>query len=154
MTEQHSVDRGRVDEVAFFDALAAEMNAHPETYEILGDIDLDVVLVMERDPEPFRVRLRFDGITCDGVASAEAGDEAQAHCAIVAPLPVWEAMFADIRANGRATGRQTLNALTMWGEEMWIEGTDPMGTDRVSRFNQTLQQFLDGAAGLGAPAPA
>ena len=59
-------------------------------------------------------------------------------------------MFDDIVANGRATGRQTLNALTLWGEDMRIEGTDPMGTDRVSRFNQTLQQFLDGAAHMGA----
>jgi hypothetical protein len=147
-------DHARIDDLAFFEALAAEMNAHPETYTILGEIDLDVVLVMQRDPEPFRVRLGFSGITCDTVATAAAGEESQAHCAIVAPLAVWEAMFADIRANGRATGRQTLNALTMWGEEMWIEGTDPMGTDRVSRFNQTLQQFLDGAAHLGAAAPA
>lgn len=147
-------DDQRVDRLAFFDALAADMNARPELYEVLGDVDLDVVLVMQADADTFRVRLRFEGISCTGVALAESGEEAQAHCAIVAPLAVWEAMFADIVANGRATGRQTLNSLTMWGEDMWIEGTDPMGTDRVSRFNQTVQQFLDGAAHLGAPAPA
>ena len=33
---------------------------------------------------------------------------------------------------------------------MSIVGSDPMDTDRVSRFNQTLQQFLDGAAHLDA----
>ncbi len=138
-----------ISSLAFFDALAGEMNAHPEQYEVLGDIDLDVVLVMTGDPD-VRVRLVFSGITCDGVTAADEADEASAHCSIVATRAVWEAMFADIVGNGRATGRQTLNALTMWGEDMQIEGTDPMGTDRVSRFNQTLQQFLDGAARLGA----
>ena len=142
--------RPPIDSVAYFDALAHEMNAHPELYEVLGDIDLDLVVVMIRADDEYRVRLTFTGITCDGVAEASPADDAIAHCSIVAPVEVWQAMFDDIVANGRATGRQTLNALTLWGEDMRIEGTDPMGTDRVSRFNQTLQQFLDGAAHMGA----
>jgi hypothetical protein len=143
-------DTPPIDSVAFFDTLAGEMNAHSEQYEILGDVDLDLVLVMRRGEDDFRIRLTFAGITCDGVTEVTAEDETSAHCAIVAPLAAWQAMFDDIVANGRAVGRQTLNALTMWGEDMQIAGTDPMGTDRVSRFNQTLQQFLDGAAHLGA----
>ncbi len=139
-----------IDTVAFFDGLAGEMNARPTEYEVLGDIDLDLVMVMARPEGDVRIRLRFSGITCDGVAASEAGNEAGAHCAIVAPVAVWQAMFDDIVANGRATGRQTLNALTMLGDEMQIVGDDPMDTDRVSRFNQTLQHFLDGAAHLGA----
>lgn len=137
-----------IDTVAFWDGLAGEMNARPTEYEVLGDIDLDLVMVMGRPEGDARIRLSFSGITCDGVS--EGGDEAGAHCAIVAPLAVWQDMFDNITAEGRATGRQTLNALTMLGEEMQIVGDDPMDTDRVSRFNQTLQHFLDGAAHLGA----
>ena len=137
-----------IDSVAFFKALADEMNGQPQLYEVLGDIELDVVLVMTGDPA-FRVRLLFDGITCDDVVEVDADDTGE-HCQIVATREVWQEMFDDIVANGRATGRLTLNALTMWGEDMQIVGDDPMDTDRVSRFNQTLQQFLDGAATVAA----
>ena len=143
-------ERPPIDSVAFFDALAGEMNRHPEQYEVLGDVELDIVVVMTRPQGDFRVRLDFKGITCDGVTEATPADDTLAHCAITAPIEVWQAMFDDIVANGRATGRQTLNALTLWGEDMSIVGSDPMDTDRVSRFNQTLQQFLDGAAHLDA----
>ena len=142
-----------IETAGFFDALADEMNAHPEQYEVLGDVELDLVLVMRRtDGGDFRVRLNFAGITCDGVAKATEEELNLAHCWIEGPIEVWTSMFDDIVEHGRAEGRQTLNALTM-GDELQIGGVDPMGTDRVSRFNQTLQQFLDGAgraASVGA----
>jgi hypothetical protein len=138
-----------IDTVPFFDVLADKMNAHPERYEVLGDVELDLILVMRRpDGADFRVRLVFTGITCDGVALADEGDHREAHCSIEGPIEAWQAMFDDIAENGRAEGRQTLNALNL-GDVLVIEGADPMGTDRVSRFNQTLQQFFDGA---GRPA--
>ena len=52
-----------IDTVAFFDDLAAAMAADPERYERLGDIDLDLAIVMRRpDGNHFRVRLAFHGI--------------------------------------------------------------------------------------------
>ena len=72
---------GPVDDLDLFDRLAAEMNANPSHYELLGDLDLDLVLVMRRaDKEPFRVMLGFQGITCETVAVAEEGQEAAADC--------------------------------------------------------------------------
>lgn len=127
------------------------MNRHPEQYEVLGDVELDIVVVMTRPQGDFRVRLDFKGITCDGVTEATpATTRSRTSPPTAAPIEVWQAMFDDIVANGRATGRQTLNALTLWAEDMSIVGPDPMDTDRVPRFNQTLQQFLDGAAHLDA----
>ena len=53
----------RIDTVGFFDALASEMNAHPEVYEVLGDVDMDIAVVMRAEHGDFRVLLTFEGIT-------------------------------------------------------------------------------------------
>ena len=52
----------------------------------------------------------------------------------------------DITANGSASGRLTINSLALLGTDIRLRGDDPMGTDKFSRFNQTLQEYLDGAA--------
>ncbi len=74
------------------------------------------------------------------------GDERTTDCWLEGPIEAWRAMFDDIRANGRATGRQTLNSLTMLGDEIRLRRHRPMGVDKFSRFNQSLQEFFDGAA--------
>ncbi len=140
-----------VDTVAFFEGLAAEMNAHPERYEVLGDCDLVLGIVMARDGEDaFRARLTFEGIACLDVSEAEAGDEALADCWLEGPFDAWQAMVDDIVEHGRATGRHTLNSLTLVGESIRLRGSDVMGIDKFSRFNQSLQEFFDGAAATPA----
>jgi len=57
-------------------------------------------------------------------------------------------MFDDIHVNGMATGRKTVNSLTLLGDRIDIRANDPLGKDLFFRFNQTVQQFLDGAAEL------
>lgn len=145
----------RIDTVGFFDALASEMNAHPETYEVLGDASLDLVILMRDGGAEFRVRLAFEGIACDGVAQAGDGDERTADCWLEGDLTAWQAMFDDIAAHGHATGRQTINSLTLVGDAITVKGDDPLGVDVFFRCNQTVQAFLDGAATvLRAPAGA
>ncbi|MHB1486871.1 MAG: hypothetical protein ACYCS7_16235 [Acidimicrobiales bacterium] len=144
-------DRFRVDDIAFFDPLATEMNAHPERYGILGDLDLVLGVVIIRPAgEPFRARLTFEGIRCTGVAEMGAGDEATTDCWLEGSLDAWDAMVADVLDNGRATGRHTINSLTLMGDQIRLRGADVMGVDKFSRFNQSLQEFFDGAAGLAA----
>lgn len=138
-----------VDRVGFFDALAAEMNGHPETYEILGDVDIDLGLIM-RSGDDFRVRLRFEGIECTGVSEMEEGEEAATDCWLDGPLEAWQGMFDNIRSNGRATGRQTINSLSILGEPIRVRGADTLGVDKFFRYNQTMQTFFDGAASVAA----
>lgn len=143
---------GGVDRVAFFDALADEMNRHPERFRVYGDTEMVVDVVMRRgDQGDLRVRLTFDGLRCDGVAAVEEGTGG-ADFSLEGDVAAWEAMFDDIVANGRATGLQTVNSLALVGGSVDRRGNDPMGLDKFSRFNQTLQEFLDGAARLTAPA--
>lgn len=136
-----------VDTVAFFEGLAAEMNAHPERYEVLGDCDLVLGVVMASDGgDAFRVQVTFEGVSCLDVSAMEAGDEALCDCWLEGALAAWAAMVADVREHGRATGRHTLNSLTLLGDSIVLRGSDVMGVDKFSRFNQSLQEFFDGAA--------
>ena len=54
-------------------------------------------------------------------------------------------MFDDIAEHGHATGRQTINSLTLLGDDIVVQGSDPLGVDKFFRFNQTVQAFVDGA---------
>lgn len=144
-------DRFDVDDVRFFDPLATEMNAHPERYEVLGDLDVVLGVVITRPTgEPFRARLTFEGIRCTDVSEMGAGDERTTDCWLEGPLDAWTDMVTDIRRNGRATGRHTVNSLTLMGDAIRLRGVDVMGVDKFSRFNQSLQEFFDGAARVPA----
>ena len=49
-------------------------------------------------------------------------------------------------------GLYTINSLALMGDRIRCEGDDPMGLDKFSRFNQTLQEFFDGARHLAVGA--
>ena len=142
-----------IDSAAFFAALADEMNAHPEQFRVLGECDMSTALVMRKADGDFAVTITFEGLACAGVtpiAAADAGSAAD--CYLDGPLVAWQTMFDDILANGAASGRQTINSLALLGTDIRLRGDDPMGTDKFSRFNQTLQEYLDGAARTAAVA--
>jgi hypothetical protein len=149
------MDAVAVDDLRFFEPLAIEMNDHPERYEVLGDLDLVLgVVITRRDGDAFRARLTFEGIRCADVSEMAPGDEATTDCWLEGTVDAWTEMAADIGRNGRATGRQTLNSLTMVGDAIRLRGADVMGVDKFSRFNQSLQEFFDGAAHTSARAVA
>ena len=143
----------RIDSLAFFDALAAAMAGDPEFYARLGELDLELALVMRRPAgDAFRVRLSFHGITCDAVVELDAGEERLADCWLDGSIEDWKAMFENIAANGRAIDQWTLNTLTLFGDRIALQSSDPMGEDRFHRFNQTLQEFVDASARLAVDA--
>ena len=147
MIDAPAIDTPAIDTVAFFDELAARMAAEPERDERLGDVDLDLAVIMRRtDREDFRVRLSFHGIRCDGVAVMEPGEEEAADCWLDGYLTDWQAMFDNISEHGHAVDEWTLNTLTLFGDRIALRASDPMGEDRFHRFNQTLQEFVDAAA--------
>jgi hypothetical protein len=139
----------RFDQIEFFQQLAAEMNAHPERYRPLGEADMDCIVVMRDPAGDFAVRLVFEGIRCEHVVEAEG--DSPCEFSLDGAKSAWAVMFDDVLAHGRATGFQTINSLALMGTDIGCGGTDPMGLDKFSRFNQTLQEFFDGAARVGAP---
>lgn len=139
----------RIDSLEFFDRLAGVMNADTSRYELLGDIELDLAVVMHRpDSDAFRVLLGFHGIECETVAAIDAGAEVAAECWIEGDVGDWQDMFDDIVGHGHATGPWTLNTLTIMGDKIQLKAADPMGWDKFHRFNQTLQDFVDAAASV------
>ena len=137
-----------VSELSYYQELAALMNAHPEDYEILGEVDLNLGLVMTGQAADLRVRLQFEGLGCTEVSALDEGGEHSCDCWLEGDLEAWGEMFDDIHVNGMATGRKTVNSLTLLGDRIDIRANDPLGKDLFFRFNQTVQQFLDGAAEL------
>lgn len=143
----------RPDDVALFVALAKEMNANAERYERYGDADFVAALVMHKPGgQAFCVRVVFEAVRCAGVDAVDIGEADLADFKLDGPIDAWQEMFDDIVANGRATGMQTINSLALMGDRIALVGTDPMGLDKFSRYNQTLQEFFDGAAHSGASA--
>ena len=141
-----------IDAVAFFEALAAEMNAHPERFTVLGEADMVAGLVMTRpDGTVFAVGLSFEGLACESVRPLPLDELGLVDFHLDGPLAAWQAMFDDIAANGVAVGRQTINSLALLADSIVLRGADPMGVDKFSRFNQTLQEYLDGASRAAAP---
>ncbi|MBC8195562.1 MAG: hypothetical protein ISR43_01065 [Acidimicrobiia bacterium] len=139
----------RVNQLGFYQDLADLMNSHPEQYETLGEVDFTLGIVMVDDHgADLRVRLSFEELGCSEVSPLSEGTENGCDCWLKGDLPAWEEMFEDITANGLATGRRTINSLTLLGDRIATMGDDPMGVDKFFRFNQTIQQFLDGAAQL------
>ena len=136
----------QIDTEAFFIGLADELNAHPEQFKLLGDTDMVAALVMRRDGGDFAVRIAFEGLRVEAVSEILAADATGADYYLDGPLTMWQTMFDDILANGSASGRLTINSLALLGTDIRLRGDDPMGVDKFSRFNQTLQEYLDGAA--------
>jgi hypothetical protein len=141
-----------IDDVAFFEGLAHEMNAHPETFKVLGDADMVASLVMRKPDGDFAVAVRFEGLRCEAVTAIDVDDVGLTDFFLDGPIAAWRAMFDDIVEHGSASGRLTINSLALLGTDIRLRGDDPMGVDKFSRFNQTLQEYLDGAARLAVPA--
>ncbi len=139
----------KIDTIEFFDQLAKLMSDDPNKYELLGDIDLDLAVVMQYgDGGAFAVQLGFHGIECESVAAIGEGAEAAAECWLEGTVEDWQSMFANIVDNGQATGKWTLNSLTMMGDQIALKASDPMGWDKFHRFNQTLQDFVDASTSI------
>lgn len=136
----------------FFEALASEMNAHPETFRVLGETDMVAALVMRDPAGDWAVRICFEELICAGVAEIDASEAPAADFFLDGSFGAWTAMFDDIVAHGAATGRQTINSLALLATDIRLRGDDPMGLDKFSRFNQTLQEYLDGAARIAVAA--
>jgi hypothetical protein len=144
------IDFVHIDSGRFFAELADEMNAHPETFRGIGDADMDVALVMRKPggAGDFAVRVRFEALRCEAVDEIPASEAHLAEFYLDGTYDAWQVMFDDIVVNGSASGRLTINSLALLGTDVRLRGDDPMGVDKFSRFNQTLQEYLDGAARL------
>ena len=132
--------------LVLYQHLARRMNHLEEHFRLLGEADMTVAIVVKAPAYTFTVQLVFEELRCEGVDAVTSDEAKLADFQLVGDLASWNAMFDDIVTNGAASGDFTINSLALRGNRISCEGADPMGLDKFSRFNQTLQDFLDGAA--------
>lgn len=135
--------------VELFKALAEEMNRDLERFKHLGFIDCRCVMAIEEDetlPAPKYYGLTFDTYNCIDVREVKSPDEYQPDFVIHGPAAAWREMFENIAANGKADLGHTINRLTMAMIPMYVTGADVVEKERFFRYNQSLQEFLNGYA--------
>ncbi|MEI7617175.1 MAG: hypothetical protein WCK14_01020 [Actinomycetota bacterium] len=134
--------------LVLYEHLARRMNHREEHFRTLGEADMTVAIVVKAPDYNFTVQLVFEELRCAGVDVVTSDEAKLADFQLVGDLASWNAMFDNIVFNGAALGDFTINSLALRGNRISCESADPMGLDKFSRFNQTLQDFLDGAAHL------
>lgn len=145
----------RFPSVAWFQALADRMDAQPEKYRRLGNVDLTLVPhVLYPDGREVVLRLVFEGPHCRTV------DAPPTLVAVRGPHPVviegeyatWREMVENIRTHGHADLQHTLNFLTLPDWPLRLHALDPdagqLDVDRFYRYAATLQAFFDEAGSV------
>ena len=139
--------RVRFPSVEFFEALQERMREAAERFRRLGFFDT-VFAVRVRNGSERSFLLSFEVFDCVGIREVKnlAGESVDFE--LEGSLDAWREMLENIRARGRADADHTINTLTHFGEKIRVSYDDPDGHDKLYRFVESIQEFLDLAAGL------
>jgi hypothetical protein len=135
----------------WFLALGRLMEAEGEIFRRLGYAEVRFAIrVLSEDGERTEA---LTGLEINGYALARAVslDDASTFdpdFVICGRASVWRRLLDTIRRHGRPELHQTLNALALMGEELWLESDDQLREDKFYRFNQTLQELFNLSAKL------
>jgi len=133
----------------WFEALAAQMREDIGPFKELGAMDCTMVIQVDEDEGSELFEVSFKSYAVDSIR--RLGREVDAdpvHFRITAPLGVWREMIDNIEDNGEPDLEHTLNFLTFPDDPMVVDGPDQLQTDAFYRYNQSLQLFFNGAAGI------
>jgi len=126
--------------VAFFEALQGQMRAAEERFSRLGFFDTTFgIRVLGDGPRTFV--LAFEVFDC--VRVAEGVDGVDVDFVVEGPFSAWREMLDTIHALGAADTVHSLNTLTHFGEALRVRYDDPDGHDKMYRFAESIQEFLD-----------
>jgi hypothetical protein len=128
--------------LAFFQALQAAMRAEEERFSRLGffDTTFGVRILGDGDARGEFV-LGFEVFDCVHVASGVDGSPLD--FVVEGPFAAWREMLDNIHALGAADTAHSLNTLTHFGEGLQVRYDDPDGHDKMYRFAESIQEFLD-----------
>ena len=132
--------------VGFFEALQREMRAERERFARLGFFDtvFGIRVLPDGAGAPTEFVLGFEVFDCVRVAAGSRTDDVD--FILEGPLSAWREMFDNIHALGAADTAHSLNTLTHFGERLRVLYDDPDGHDKMYRFAESIQEFLDLAA--------
>ncbi len=131
----------------WFDALGHCMKENEARYHEFGSIHCAMVVRVERSTGSDLYEVVFDGYSVGSVRQLTCLEDAvPGHFVIEASLAAWREMIDNIRANAGPDLTHTLNYLTFPDDPMRVTGPDQLEVDSFYRYNQSLQQFFNGAA--------
>jgi hypothetical protein len=133
--------------VAWFERLAASMNATRARQEQLGYVDCTVAFAVLDGDRACRVEVTFEEFAAVDVRAADPAEPGRADFVLEASLATWRDMIENIAAGGgRPDLAHTLNYLTHMGAPIALRADDPLRRDLYFRYNQSLQEFVNACA--------
>ncbi len=132
----------------WFRSLQERAAAKPDRFKKLGFTDAAVGIKIEAGDglgEDEGYVLAFEGYGCRRVDEVSRPEDA-ADLVIEGTYSTWKEMIENIRAHGEADLQHTLNFLSIRGDPLNVVAQDQLKADLFYRYNQTLQEFFNGAA--------
>jgi hypothetical protein len=119
------------------------MRAEQERFNRLGffDTTFGVRVTPDGGGAPAEFALVFEVFDCVDIVDGLAGVETD--FILEGSLAAWRDMFDTIHALGAADTAHSLNTLTHFGEGLQVRYDDPDGHDKMYRFAESIQEFLD-----------
>jgi len=124
----------------FFQVLQREVAAERERFSRLGFFDTIFGVRVIQAGEAADFTLAFEVFDCVRVAD---GIEPDVDFVIEGPLQAWKDMLDNIHELGAADTEHSLNTLTHFGESLRVRYDDPDGHDKLYRFAESVQEWLD-----------
>ncbi len=141
--------------VEFFRALQTLMRSERERFNRLGYFDTTFgVRVLDGTGGAHQYVLAFEVFDCTEVRAAQDLSSERLDFVLEGDLDAWVEMLRNIQQHGAADVAHSVNTLTHLGERMRVVYDDPDGHDKLYRFAESVQEFIDLAAKLEIDFPA
>ena len=135
--------------VDFFRALQTLMRSDRERFKRLGYFDTTFgIRVLDDQDGPHEFVLSFEVFDCTGVRATHDLSTAAVDFILEGDRDAWIEMLRNIQQHGAADAAHSINTLTHLGEHMRVVYDDPDGHDKLYRFAESVQEFIDLAAKL------
>jgi hypothetical protein len=132
----------------FFGALQALMQGERERFKRLGYFDTTFGVRVRNGARTHEYVLRFEVFDCTEVRTVKDLSTEAVDFILEGDLDAWGEMLRNIQQHGAADVAHSINTLTHLGEVMRVVYDDPDGHDKLYRFAESVQQFMDLAAKL------
>lgn len=127
----------------YFTALKDQMGAEQARFKRLGFIDTTFGVSVAENGASRNFVLAFEVFELKDVREVSELDLVELDFAIEGDIAVWREMIENIKRHGEADTAHDLNTLAHFGEALKINYADPEGHDKLYRFMESIQEFLD-----------
>lgn len=139
--------------VEFFRALQTLMQGERERFKRLGYFDTTFGVRVRDGNAAHEYVLGFEVFDCTQARASQDLRHEAVDFVLEGDLDTWVEMLRNIQQHGAADVAHSLNTLTHLGERMRVVYDDPDGHDKLYRFAESVQEFIDLAAKLDIAFP-